>query len=77
MHEIKTYPDAQPIRKHLHLAHPKKDVVIESEVDRFLPTSLIHFEPLTNWVSNIVPAMKKQGTINVCMDYQDVNRALP
>ena len=33
--------------------------------------------PLTEWVSNIVPIMKKQGTIRVCIDYWDVNLACP
>ena len=33
--------------------------------------------PLANWDSNIVPIMKKQGTIRVCADYRDVNQAFP
>ena len=31
--------------------------------------------PLTDWVSNIVPVMKKHGKIRVCFDYQDINHA--
>ena len=33
--------------------------------------------PLTDWVLNIVPVMKKQGTIRVCVNYRDVNQACP
>ena len=33
--------------------------------------------PLTEWVSNIVPVNKKQGTIRVCIDFRDLNRACP
>lgn len=29
------------------------------------------------WVSNIIPITKKQGTIHVCVDYQDLNKACP
>ena len=29
------------------------------------------------WVSNIVPINKKQGTIRVCIDFRDLNKACP
>jgi hypothetical protein len=32
---------------------------------------------LTDWVSNLVPIDKKQGTIHVCIDYRDINKACP
>jgi hypothetical protein len=32
---------------------------------------------LTDWVSNLVPVNKKQGTIRVCVDYRDINKACP
>ncbi|PVA05177.1 hypothetical protein DC363_16600 [Thalassorhabdomicrobium marinisediminis] len=31
----------------------------------------------TTWVSNPVPVNKKQGTIRVCTDFRDLNRACP
>jgi hypothetical protein len=32
---------------------------------------------LTEWVSNPVPVNKKQGTIHVCMEFCDLNKACP
>jgi hypothetical protein len=32
---------------------------------------------LTNWVSNLVLIDKKQGTICMCIDYRDINKAFP
>ena len=32
---------------------------------------------LTEWVSNPVPVDKKQGTIRVCIDFRDLNKACP
>jgi hypothetical protein len=32
---------------------------------------------LIDWLSNIVPVMKKQGTICVCVDYRDINKSCP
>jgi hypothetical protein len=32
---------------------------------------------LINWVYNIVPVNKKQGTIRVCVDFRDIKKACP
>jgi hypothetical protein len=32
---------------------------------------------LTDWLSNLVPVNKKQGTIRVCIDYRDINQTCP
>jgi hypothetical protein len=32
---------------------------------------------LTDWVSNLVPIDKKQGTIHVCIDYRDIKKSCP
>jgi len=62
-HEIKMYPDVKPVHQHLHPVHPKKDSTIKIEVEKLLHAGFIYLVPLTDWVSNVVPIMKKQGTI--------------
>jgi hypothetical protein len=32
---------------------------------------------LTDWVSNLVLVNKKQGTIQICIDYRDINKSFP
>jgi hypothetical protein len=32
---------------------------------------------LIDWVSNLVPVNKKQGTICVCVDYRDISKSCP
>jgi hypothetical protein len=76
-HEIKMYPDVKPVRQRLRQVHPKKAAAIKAEVEKLLHAGFIYPVPLTDWVSNIVPVMKKQGTIRVCVDYRDVNQACP
>eukprot|EP00253_Pinus_taeda_P033125 PITA_33125 len=76
-HEIKMYPDVKPVRQRLRQVHPNKVVAIKAEVEKLLHAGFIYPIPLTNWVSNIVPVMKKQGTIRVCVDYRDVNQSCP
>jgi hypothetical protein len=77
IHEIKTYPDAKPIRKRLCPVHPCKAVAIKLEVGKLLKARFIYPMDLTDWVSNLVPINKKQGTICVCIDYRDINKCCP
>jgi hypothetical protein len=77
IHEIKTYPDAKPFRKRLHPVHPRKVAAIKLEVEKLLKAIFIYIVALTDWVSNLVLIDKKQGTIHVCVDYTDINKACP
>ena len=59
VHEIKTYPDAKPVRQKIWQVHPRKEAAIKDEVEKLLKASFIYPEPLTELVSNIVPMNKK------------------
>jgi len=63
------------VRKKLLPIHPKKTVAIKAEVEILLKFGFIYPIPLTKWVSNIISVTKKQGTIRVCVDYRDLNKA--
>ena len=63
VHEIKTYPDAKPIRQKLHPIHPRKFATIKAEIEKLLKACFIYPIPLTDWISNVVPVTKKQRTI--------------
>ena len=77
VYEIKAYPMARPIRKKLHQVHPRNDAPIKVEVEKNLKVVFIYHVPLTEWVSNIVPITKKQGTIRVCIHFRDLNKSCP
>lgn len=47
------------------------------EVEKLLKVGFIYLVPLSEWVSNTVPITKKQRTIQVCVDYRDINKACP
>ena len=49
----------------------------KSKIEKLLKVGFIYSVPLIEWISNIVPVTKKQGTIHVCIDYRDLNRACP
>ena len=55
--------------------NPCKAPTIKVEVEKLLKDGFIYLVPLTECVSNLVPMDKKQGTIRVCTDFRDLNRA--
>jgi hypothetical protein len=70
-HEIKNYPDAKPVRQCLRAVNPREAPAIKAEVEKLLNVGFIYLVPLTEWVYNLVPIDKKQGTIRVSMDFCD------
>jgi hypothetical protein len=52
-------------------------MTIKEQVEKLLKYGFIYPVPLTEWVSNIIPVAKKKGTICVCVDYRDLNKACP
>jgi hypothetical protein len=76
-HEIRNYPDDKPFRQRLRAINPQKAPTIKAEVEKLLNLGFIYPVPLTEWVSNLVPMNKKQGTIRVCMEFHDLNKACP
>ena len=77
VHEIKTYPGAKLVWQKLHQVHTRKATTIKEEVEKLLRVGFIYPVPLTEWVSNTIHVNKKQGTIRVCIDFRDLNRACP
>ena len=76
-HEIKTYPHVCPVQQKLRPVNPRKAAAIKAEIEKLLKAGFIYPVPLTEWVSNPVPVDKKQGTIRVCTDFRDLNKACP
>ena len=59
-HEIKTYPNAKPIRQCLRAVNPRKAPMIKAEIEKLLKDGFIYPIPLMEWVSNPVLVDKKQ-----------------
>jgi hypothetical protein len=55
----------------------RKQQAIKAEVEKLLKDGFIYLIQLTQWVSNPIPVNKKQGTIRVCTDFRDLNKACP
>ena len=50
---------------------------IELEVKKLIGSGFIREKQHSDWVSNIVPIPKKNGKIQICIDFHDLNAAYP
>jgi len=50
---------------------------IEAEVQKLIEYGFIREEQHSDWVANIVPVLKKNKKIRVCIDFRDLNIACP
>ncbi|XP_050895251.1 uncharacterized protein LOC127101860 [Lathyrus oleraceus] len=50
---------------------------IKEEVERLLRSNFIRTARYVKWLANIVPVIKNNGTLRVCIDFRDLNTATP
>jgi len=50
---------------------------IQLKVKKLIGSGFIREEPHPDWVINIVPVTKKNGKIQVCIDFHDLKEACP
>ncbi|KAK2422650.1 hypothetical protein QL285_033170 [Trifolium repens] len=50
---------------------------IKEEIERLLKSKFIRAARYVEWLANIVPVIKKNGTLRVCIDFRDLNNATP
>ena len=55
--------------------NPRKAAAVKAEVEKLLKVGFIYPIALTERVSNHVPVDKKQGTIRICIEFRDLNKA--
>ena len=65
-HTIPLFSDTKPIRKLQHRMNPRMQLIVKAELERLLQ--------ITDWVSPMVLVKKKNGKIQVCINYRTLNR---
>jgi len=50
---------------------------IQSEIKKLIDSGFIREEQHPGWVANIVPVIKKNEKIRICIDFHDLNEACP
>ena len=70
-------PGKKPIKQNPRRFAPAILSKIKEEVERLIHCNFIRTFKYVEWLANIVPIIKKNGTLRVCIDFRDLNTATP
>jgi hypothetical protein len=69
--------DKNPVKQIPRRFAPQILPKIKEEIERLLKCGFIRPARYGDWLANVVPVKKKNGTIRVCIDFSDLNLATP
>jgi len=75
MHHLNINPDMKPVKQQEWWFRPEIMEATESEDKKLIDSNFISEEQHPDWVTNIVPVTKKNGKIQICIDFRDLNTA--
>jgi len=70
-------PGVKPVKQIPRRFAPQILPKIKEEIERLLKCGFIRTTRYVDWLANVVPVKKKNGTIRVCIDFRDLNLATP
>src|SRR4051812_331071 len=77
LHCLNIKADAKPVKQPQRRFWSDIMNAIEQEVRKLIDSGFIREEQHPDWVANIVPVTKKNGSIGICIDFQNLNDACP
>jgi hypothetical protein len=76
-HKLAIDPRFQLVKQPPCRFRPELQDDIIAEVEKLINAGFIREVQYPRWLTNIVPVMKKNGQVRVCVDFCDLNRACP
>ena len=76
-HVLNMEPWAKPVVQPIRTFHLDVEAQIIQEIQKLLIAGFIKPIMHPRWLSNIVPVKKKNGQIQCCVDFRDLNKACP
>ena len=76
-HRLPLKPGAKTAKQKLRRLRPDLALKVKEEIDKLHKAKFIRVVVYPEWIVNIVPVMKKDGKVRVCIDYKNLNEACP
>jgi hypothetical protein len=76
-HQLPIKHGYQPFKQALRRFKTKLPGDIKKEITRLYEAKFIQQCRYAEWISNIVPMLKKNGKLRVCIDFRDLNKDTP
>src|SRR3954469_19590119 len=74
-HQLPLNPGKKPIKQLPRRFAPEVMEKIKVEIERLLKSKFIRTARYVEWLANIVPVIEKNGSLRVCIDFRDLNKA--
>ncbi|XP_020234174.1 uncharacterized protein LOC109814215 [Cajanus cajan] len=74
-HRLAMILGKKPVKQSPRRFAPEVIEKIKEEIERLLKTKFIRTSRYAEWISNIVPVIKRNGKLRVCIDFRDLNTA--
>ena len=76
-HKLNIDPPFRLIHQKRRKFAPKRNQMIQEEVEKLLKIGMITEVEFPRWIANVVVVQKKNNKWRVCVDYMALNKALP
>ncbi|XP_070677860.1 uncharacterized protein [Malus domestica] len=76
-HELRIKPGCKPFRQPPRRFSTEVQLGIKDELVRLLKAGFIRTARYVEWLANIVPVLKKNGALRICIDFRNLNLATP
>ena len=77
VHKLPLKEGYSPVRQKLRRTRPDMSNKIREEVLKQFDAGFLAVVDYPSWIANIVPVPKKDGKVNMCVNYRDLNKASP
>ena len=76
-HCISIDPTMKLVKQKLRRMKPKWILKIKEEVEKQYNAGFLRVVNYPEWLANVVPVLKKDGKVRMCVDFRDLNKASP
>ena len=76
-HRLNVDQSFRPVKQKRRKFAPKRNKVINEEVERLLKNGMIREVKYLDWLANVIVVRKKNGKWRMCIDFTDLNKACP
>ena len=76
-HRLPIKPEFHPFQQPLRRMSKEVELKVKEEIEKLLKAKFIKPTRYVQWLAIIVPMIKKNGKLRVCVDFRDLNVVTP